>query len=216
MPLGGTTNAWDETAPADSRLAGLGATDIRSILTNIRGPLDSEHLWPSTGGANAGMHRQGSAVVFYGASSKVSSTDTDGRVMVDSTKSRLWNVGSSSTFFLGGRYAVEAGPAWVEGNTGAISLTSSKLSQVWTMECGRSSVTNSNTTVSLQNTYVTPGAVVVVTAIYPNTTIPDRPVVHTGTVTSSFQVDSLNSIGDNAVPSSAYSLNWIAMGFKAL
>ena len=86
MALGGVSITWDETAPADGRNAGLGAGDIRYIQSNLRGALDNEHVYPSSGGT-AGAHRAGSVRVFYDTASRVSSTDTDGRLMFTSNTS---------------------------------------------------------------------------------------------------------------------------------
>ena len=44
MAVNGVPIGWDETNPANSRNAGLGAQDIRSLTTAIRNGLDSEHI----------------------------------------------------------------------------------------------------------------------------------------------------------------------------
>src|SRR5690242_18663246 len=94
MPLGGINAGWDETVPADSENAGLGAGRIRSLETTVQQVLDSEHNFPASGGANTGYHRLGSARAFYGTQSTVSSSGTDGRLMVTSDTSRLFGTGS--------------------------------------------------------------------------------------------------------------------------
>lgn len=92
---------WSESAPANSDKLGLGAGEIRSLKTALRTGLDAEHVWPSSGG-DAGVHRLGSARAYVGAESTVSSSGTDGRLMVASNTSRLFHVGSGGTMLLGG------------------------------------------------------------------------------------------------------------------
>ena len=208
MALGGSANTWNESTPADADLVGLGAGAIRSILTNLRGPLDSEHVFPTVGGSVSGIHRKGSAVAFVGTASQVSSTDTDGRLMLTSNTSRFYHVGSTLTQFIGGRFAVEAAPL--------NQTVASKLSQIWAIECGVASMatTSTTTTVTLQNTYVTPGAVVVVTRA-PSGDNANFVSVQPGVVTTTFQLNAHAYEGTATEPTSAYSVNWIAMGFKA-
>lgn len=124
--MSGVTVGWDETAPADARNLGLGAGDIRSKLTNIRGGLDAEHLWPS-GGGYSGIHRAGSARAFYGTASAVSSTDTDGRLMYASDTSVLFGVNSATTVPLGGRYTVFSHHSYGIEGTNRTSLVTQRL-----------------------------------------------------------------------------------------
>lgn len=84
--------SWSESAPANSDNLGLGAQEIRSFKTAVRTGLDAEHVWPSTGG-DAGVHRLGSARAYVGPASQVSSSGTEGRLLVNSTDSSLWHVG---------------------------------------------------------------------------------------------------------------------------
>lgn len=107
---------WSEAIPPPEESAGLGAQRIQSLKTAIRIGLDSEHAWPS-GGGNAGGHRLGSARAYYGTQSLVSSSGTDGRLMVASDTSNLFHVGSAGTMFLGGQRAISAGSAPVGGQT---------------------------------------------------------------------------------------------------
>jgi hypothetical protein len=101
MALGGSTVSWQETFPAGAESIGLGDNRIRSLKTDIRTGLDSEHNWPSSGATNTGYHRYGSARPFFGAQSLASSTDTDGRMLIASDTSRLFGVGSAGTVLLG-------------------------------------------------------------------------------------------------------------------
>ena len=98
---------WDQTAPTDSDAAGAGAAAFRSLKSNIQGGLGAEHVWPTANG-NAGAHKAGSARVFVGASSAVSSADTTGRLMFNSTLSQLVYLDSASSTIVGGRGAVQA------------------------------------------------------------------------------------------------------------
>jgi hypothetical protein len=112
-PLGGVPILWNEASPAEADIAD--AAPIRSIETSIRNGLDSEHNWPASGGANVGYHRLGSARVFYDVESNVSSSGTDGRILVTSDTSRLFHVGSAGTMFLGGQNTLSVGSSPVGG-----------------------------------------------------------------------------------------------------
>jgi hypothetical protein len=98
---------WDQTAPADSDGAGAGAAAFRSLKSNIQGGLGAEHDWPTING-NAGAHKLGSARIHVGASSAVSSADTTGRMMFNSTLSQLVYLNSTASVIVGGRGSVQA------------------------------------------------------------------------------------------------------------
>lgn len=98
--------AWNESSPANTDLVGQGDDEIRSLKSNLRGGLAAEHDWPTSGPANAGGHKLGSARVFVGTNSQVSSADTSGRLMWDSSNSNLNYVGAEGTGFIGGAYGV--------------------------------------------------------------------------------------------------------------
>lgn len=103
MPtIGGINAGWDNTQPADTENAGLGDDRIRSMKTSVQQALDAEHNFPSGGGANTGYHVLGSARPYYGLQSAVSSSGSDGRLMLTSDTSRLFGVGSGGTVLLGG------------------------------------------------------------------------------------------------------------------
>src|SRR3990167_5276461 len=99
---------WDEAKPAGQDSLGLGDEEIRSLKTSLRVGLGAEHVWPS-GGGDAGVHLLGSARPYFGAQSLVSSTGTDGRLMMTSDSSRLFGVGSGGTVLYGGATAILAG-----------------------------------------------------------------------------------------------------------
>lgn len=80
MALGGHQITWNETVPSGTSNVGLGASDLTGIKVSVRSALDSEHIFPTSSGS-AGAHRLGSARVFVGTASQISSVDTDGRLM---------------------------------------------------------------------------------------------------------------------------------------
>lgn len=139
MPLDGTSILWDESSPAGSEKVGLGDDRIRSTKTSVRAALDSEHYFASSS-STAGAHRPGSAVAFYGATSAVSSLSTttfpvsnNGRMMIDSTTTRLYSVGYGGASMLG------AGPLGLSVDSaayiGGIPF-GSKQTLRWGMEVG--------------------------------------------------------------------------------
>ncbi len=215
MALGGSNITWAEGTPADGDLVGLGAGAIRSILTNTRGGLDSEHVWPSAGGL-AGQHRPGSAVAFYGTNSQVSSTDTDGRLMVTSDKTELWAVHSALTYRLGGRYVAWGTPSF-GGSGGTVTPT---VGQRWTMEVGVGTMPPSGATnYTTINTFSGAGAIPVVfsdlnptsTTSYANHALAN--VVGTNTVQF---VNYLVASGASGAPSGGtYTFNFVIWGITA-
>lgn len=107
---------WNEASPANTDLVGQGDDEIRSFKSNVRGGLAAEHDWPSSSG-NAGAHKLGSARVFVGPTSQVSSADTSGRLMWNSTVSSLNYVGSEGSAFIGGLLTPSFSP------TGTLTLS---------------------------------------------------------------------------------------------
>lgn len=126
--MSGLTIGYDVATPGATDLVGQGDDIIRSLKTNLQGGLAAEHLWPAAGGLS-GTHLKGSARVFVGASSAVSSADTDGRMMWDSTFSRLMYVGASvATSYIGGQRAVSVAtitPPLAAGQQMVMSVVSS-------------------------------------------------------------------------------------------
>jgi hypothetical protein len=103
------TIGWNENSPADSDNAGLGDDEIRSLKTNLRGGLDGEHNFPSTGGANVGYHRYGSARPYFGPISQCSSDGTDARLFTTSNTSEVYSLSSLGAWPVGGQYALLSG-----------------------------------------------------------------------------------------------------------
>jgi hypothetical protein len=212
MALGGINAGLNVNTPSGTSSAGLGDEDLRSIKTTFQQVLDSEHIFPSTGGAGSGAHRKGSAVAFVGTASAVSSTDTDGRLMVTSDTSRLYHVGSAATLYLGGRYDVEGGVSLFNAQT--TSRVTSTVTQIWGMEAGVGLMTfNSlNTVVTLANTYLNSAIAVVGLA---SLTSGEHPYV-TGAVTNTFTVgNQYDAAPYFANSSSTYYFSWVVVGIKA-
>lgn len=224
MALGGVSITWDETDPADADLVGLGAGDIRSTKTNLRGALDSEHHFASSSGV-AGAHRKGSAMAFHGAASAVSSSDTEGRIMITSDTSRLYHVASAVTMFMGGRAVPEA--ALVMNDRLAASTYTSTVTQAWAMECGsgRIPVGSENTAITLQHTYIRATAVFqpAILAGYTGWESYQVQAIHPSTAAGSFAGSILttyviDSTGNNSALGSGNTLDftYMVMGFRAL
>ena len=224
MALGGVTATWDENDPADADLVGLGAGDIRSTKTNLRGALDSEHHFASAGGAGMGAHRKGSGMAFYGAASAVSSSDTEGRLMITSDTSRLYHVASAVTMLLGSRQAVEA--AYVMNDRLVPSTYTSTVTQAWAMECGsgRIPVGSGNTAITLQHTYLRGMAQFGPVGPYTASWVlfrPGNPAPSTDAATftgATLTVYSVNTAGANEDLTSGQTLDfsYMVMGFRAL
>jgi hypothetical protein len=102
MALGGIVAGLDTSVPSLTSSAGVGYQDIQSVKTTFQQVLDSEHHFPSTGGAGSGAHRLGSARVFVGTASQVSSADTTGRLMWTSDTNELFYLSSSQTVKVAG------------------------------------------------------------------------------------------------------------------
>ena len=224
MALGGVAITWDENDPADADLVGLGAGDIRSTKTNLRGALDSEHHFAAAGGTS-GAHRKGSAVAFHGAASAVSSSDTEGRLMITSDTSRLYHVASSITMYMGGRAVPEA--ALVMNDRLVPSTYTSTVTQAWAMECGAGQIPvgSANTAITLQHTYIRAAAVFnpAIASGSPGWASYTVQAVNPATAAGSFTgatmtVYSMNAAGNNEALTSGSTLDftYMVMGFRAL
>jgi hypothetical protein len=180
MALGGINAGLNTSVPSGSSQAGPGQQDLRSIKTTFQEVLDSEHHFPNTGGAGSGAHRLGSARAFYGASSALSSSDTDGRLYIDSTNSRLHHAGLSNTMVLGGQYATLAYPVmrWLSP-TLVLSKDTPAIDQHWAVETGMGIMPlgSLSTILQLQTTF--DHAVPIITPISTNedsSTVTQRPL----------------------------------------
>lgn len=100
--MDGVTIAWDEAKPANTDQLGQGDDQFRSDKTALRSALNDEHNFPSTGGANTGYHRLGSARIFHGVNiSTVSSTGTEGRLMFADSPGALFYLSATTRQFVG-------------------------------------------------------------------------------------------------------------------
>lgn len=195
------TIGWDESKPADTDSAGLGDDEIRSLKTALRTGLDGEHVWPSASG-DAGVHRLGSARAYYGTQSRVSSSGTDGRLMVTSDTSRLFHVGSTATSLMGGATMLSA----------ASFPGTAPQRHYWAVEFGHGYTAGSvATTVSFPSSF---SGVPFITATVATVNAPGvfYGLTIEGATTSDFDV----SIWDIGGSLSANSFDWISIGTRVL
>ena len=152
--MAGVAIGWDESDPANSKNLGLGAGDIRSMKTNLSGALGAEHVFPTAGGT-AGAHAKGSAVVHYGTASAVSSSDTEGRLMITSDTSQLFHVASAVTMRLGGRYVPFTATTFAGGSSATVTPS---VGQRVMLEYGTGIMpTSGATNYDTQHTFATSG-----------------------------------------------------------
>ena len=214
MPLGGVNVGWSESTPSGTSQAGLGDDDLKSIKTSVRNGLDSEHHWSSTGGAGTGAHRKGSAVIFYGAASAVSSSDTEGRLMLTSDTSVLFHVASAMTIPLGGRYALHSVSAYT--NTTNATNTSG-TTQRWLSEVGYLSLlsTSASTSLTFRTTFVGVPVVTVSRAGAP-ASLTALPIIQSIGATSLVLVNYNPTSGASGAPSLDYLVSYHAQGIVSL
>lgn len=192
---------WDETSPPDDESVGLGDDRIRSLKSSVRVGLDSEHVWPASGG-DAGVHRFGSARAHYAAQSLVSSTGTDGRLMQASDTSRLFGVGSGGTTFLGGPTVISAGsfPGTVPQRA------------IWVDEFGEGmAVGSAGTTVTIPNSGYSGVPFIIVTGF--DSIGEGKAIVLTSAGATSFVAATWNRAG--TTPSNT-SFHWRSIGTRTL
>lgn len=213
MALGGIVAGLNTSTPSGTSQAGLGPQDFQSVKTTFQQVLDSEHNFPSTGGAGSGAHRLGSARAFVGTASQVSSSDTDGRFMITSDTSRLYHVSSATTMLLGSRFAVEMTPS---GVTIGGTATASKVTQVYRMEAGQFVMTSTGTVITLQNSYV--ANTVTGTVCHSGTSLNFSQVpVFGGVNTNQLTVYSakVDGTGQTSVGTYMYLVNYMVLGAVA-
>lgn len=205
--MNGQTIGWDEAVPSDSENAGLGDDRIRSIKTSARIALDDEHLWPSSGGSNVGAHRLGTARVFIGNQSLVSSSGTDGRLMFTSDTSRLFGVGSGGTVFLGGPTVLSLGTF---GQAGGPTQRHHWVAEVGGLD---STLTTASgyTTVTFPNSGFSGIPAIMLNAVGPEGVFCE---VSAHTITKTGFVIRTISVSSALV--SNVTVNWISIGTRAL
>lgn len=194
------TISWNEGSPADSDSAGLGDDQIRSLKTSIRVGLDSEHVWPSSGG-DAGVHRLGSARANVGVQSLVSSSGTDGRLYETSDTSRLFHVGSGGTSYIGGATVISAG-----------SFPGSQPQRhVWVEEFGEGLTASGSTIITIPNSGYSGRPFIQVTAYNPN--IVAQIMTISNVATAQFTV---RSCATDLLGNSSVSFFWRSVGSRVL
>jgi len=104
--MNGQTISWDESKPANTDNVAQGDDQIRSDKTALRTALGDEHNFPSTGGANSGYHKFGSARPFYGAISACSSSGTAARLFQTSDTSEVYADTGAAVFPVGGLFSL--------------------------------------------------------------------------------------------------------------
>lgn len=207
--MSGIQIGWSNTSPTATDLVGQGDDEIRSLKSNLQGALDAEHLYPAAGGY-AGIHRAGSARVFVGTSSQVSSSDTNGRLMFNSTLSRLVYLDSASSTLVGGRLTPH-GPT----SGGEIGGNVSLVTQYVGIDANNVSDLPSGVTtaVSFNHTFVRAPIVTVSILRRNDTSNKPYPVDVTDVGTSTFSVFWRGVEGGSA---STISVGWQAVGRVAL
>lgn len=207
MPIGGQDGiGWDETAPADSSSAGLGDDHMRSIKTSVRQLVGAEHVFSSGGGNAQGVHLPGSARMWFGAQSAVSSSGTDGRLYWASDTSKLFHPGSGGTCLIG------AGPLALSVGS-FVGITFPQRSHL-VMELGQGITSSSGSTlVTIPNSGYSGLPFLQVTSIGgPTLSGPDVKVQCVPVDGVTFVV---NSLGDG-IFLSGITFHWQSIGSRAL
>ena len=130
---------------------------MRSIKTSVAAGLNDEHNWPSADGSGFGYHLYGSARPYFGTQSRVSSSGTDGRLMLASDTSQFFAVGSVNTSLIGGPRVISA-DSYPSGGLGRYQFVESFGTSI-TAAAGNVRVTYPNSGYStIPIAFVTPGS----------------------------------------------------------
>lgn len=90
--------SFDTNQPSGSSFVRDGDNLLRSDKSTLAGTLDEEHYFNSTSSASAGVHRPGSALPYWGATSSISTVARIGhRPFYDTSTGKLHLVSSAST-----------------------------------------------------------------------------------------------------------------------
>ena len=203
MPLGGSTISWDASTPAGTESIGLGDDRIRSMKTSVQEALDNEHNFPAAGGASTGYHKLGSARAHVGTQSRVSSGDTDGRLMIASDTSNFFAPMSAGTVLVGGMNTILVGPD--------SSLVSAPQRFYWAIESGAATTNGATaeTIVTFANSGFSTAPIIVVGGT--NVAF----INHTSRTTSVI-FQSFQTTGGSAVSSGGVGVRWLALGHRIL
>lgn len=196
---------WDEGKPDGGDSLGQGDNEIRSLKTSLRQGLDTEHVWPSGGGA-AGVHRLGSARPYIGPQSLVSSTGTDGRLFHASDSSQLFGVGSGGTVLLGGPTVLSAG---------SFPGGAAPQRYQWVLEFGEGKTASGSTTITIPNSGYSGVPFVQITNKITNL-ITDGGASIMWVSGVGFGSFVANSRLTNGVTTSSHSFFWQSIGTRAL
>lgn len=195
---------FDLNSPADTASAGLGDDAIRSVKSTLQQVLADEHHFPSAGGASVGYHRFGSARVYHDEQSRVSSSGTDGRVMITSDTSRFFGVGSGGTVFIGGPGVVSIG-SFPGGST--------PQRHIWMEEIGIALASDGSVAITIPNSGYS-GLPFIWASLYTTTNPPptDRNITVIAATASSFSVQVTDSVGGYAT----HAFVWRSLGTRVL
>lgn len=207
MPIGGSNISWDNTTPAGSEAIGLGDDRIRSMKTSVQEAFANEHVFATTGGAGTGTHLAGSARAYFGTQSRVSSGDTDGRMMIASDTSRLFGANSAGTVLLG------SGPFGLSVGTVA-GITFPQRSHT-VMEFGAVTSAASTHQVTFPNSGFS-GVPWVMASAHTETLSGDKPgrfVRIIGVTASEFSAQVISTENGDAITAGIF---WLSIGTRAL
>jgi len=198
MPGSGVPLLWTPGTPAEVDIAD--AAPIRSIVTSVGAGLAVEHNWPNASGANFGYHLLGSCRAHWDVESNVSSSGTDGRLMVTSDTSRFFHVGSAGTMLLGSQNVLSLGSQPVGGQryywaAEIQTVTSAGTDVLIFPNSGFSGVPF--VLVSVNSTYAFPAAIITVMGTTTPTTVAivSRTIAAGGTTNASGHTLIVMSIG---------------------
>lgn len=204
---GANIGTFDLNSPPDTESMALTDDRIRSLKSTVQQVLDDEHSFPSAGGANVGYHRLGSARAYVGTQSQVSSSGTDGRLMVASDTSRLFGVGSGGTVMYGGPNVISA------GTTVGVSFPQRSY---WAMEWGFSETGSSGSVrITIPNSGFSGIPLVFITGRVPSVASTMHSFAHYPEDTgASFIVSAINGAASVFVPNQQFA--WLSIGTRAL
>ena len=97
-------SGWTTENPANTSVWSQIDDQYRSDKSVERNVWEAEHYWDSGSAASAGYHKAGSLRPYHGPASELSQAGDEGRAMLASDASSLYNVSHGSTPLLLSRY----------------------------------------------------------------------------------------------------------------